>query len=294
MFDALLATRDDGVIDSWRWFCHSRGFPTHRTPSSPMSPRPACSSTGAAKAVGKVIPDLNGKLTGMSMRVPVIDVSVVDLTVNLSKVRCRGGEIGEKEKEKERERQKRKKEKTEKTQKQNDIAQQQEKEKTRHIFPLKTTANRPYLIFPHLTAPHLTSPYILHAPQGASYDEICDAMREASESGPLEGILGYTEEAVVSSDFLGDPRSSIFDRDAGIALTDTFVKVVSWYDNEMGTSFTTFSFFLSLPFEMRCSSVLLFSQLTRRSSSSQNRLLLQGPRFDRAHGGEQVGRWPQI
>ena len=61
-------------------------------------------------------------------------------------------------------------------------------------------------------------------------------MREASESGPLAGILGYTEEAVVSSDFLGDPRSSIFDRDAGIALTDTFVKVVSWYDNEMGMS----------------------------------------------------------
>ena len=100
------------------------------------------SSTGAAKAVGKVIPELAGKLTGMSMRVPTLDVSVVDLTVNLKK---------------------------------------------------------------------------------------------ASE-GELKGILGYTDESVVSSDFLGDPRTSIFDAKAGIALTDTFVKVVSWYDNEMGYS----------------------------------------------------------
>ncbi len=113
------------------------------------------SSTGAAKAVGKVIPELNGKLTGMSMRVPTLDVSVVDLTVNLAKP--------------------------------------------------------------------------------ASYDEICAAMKEASE-GELKGILGYTEEAVVSSDFLGDTRTSIFDAKAGIALTDTFVKVVSWYDNEIGYS----------------------------------------------------------
>ncbi len=113
------------------------------------------SSTGAAKAVGKVIPELNGKLTGMSMRVPTLDVSVVDLTVNLAKP--------------------------------------------------------------------------------ASYDEICTAMKEASE-GELKGILGYTEEAVVSSDFLGDTRTSIFDAKAGIALTDTFVKVVSWYDNEIGYS----------------------------------------------------------
>ena len=112
-------------------------------------------STGAAKAVGKVIPSLNGKLTGMSMRVPTLDVSVVDLTVNLAKP--------------------------------------------------------------------------------AKYDEICAAMKEASE-GELKGILGYTEEAVVSSDFLGDPRTSIFDKAAGIALTDTFVKVVSWYDNEWGYS----------------------------------------------------------
>ncbi len=113
------------------------------------------SSTGAAKAVGKVIPSLNGKLTGMSMRVPTLDVSVVDLTVNLAKP--------------------------------------------------------------------------------AKYDEICAAMKEASE-GELKGVLGYTEEAVVSSDFLGDPRTSIFDKAAGIALTDTFVKVVAWYDNEWGYS----------------------------------------------------------
>ena len=113
------------------------------------------SSTGAAKAVGKVIPELNGKLTGMSMRVPTLDVSVVDLTVNLAKP--------------------------------------------------------------------------------AKYEEICAAMKAASE-GELKGILGYTDEAVVSSDFLGDPRTSIFDAKAGIALTDTFVKVVSWYDNEIGYS----------------------------------------------------------
>ena len=113
------------------------------------------SSTGAAKAVGKVIPELNGKLTGMSMRVPTLDVSVVDLTVNLAKP--------------------------------------------------------------------------------AKYDEICAAMKAASE-GELKGILGYTDEAVVSADFLGDPRTSIFDAGAGIALTDTFVKVVSWYDNEIGYS----------------------------------------------------------
>ncbi|WP_283674065.1 type I glyceraldehyde-3-phosphate dehydrogenase [Butyricicoccus sp. Marseille-Q5471] len=113
------------------------------------------SSTGAAKAVGKVYPKLNGKLTGMSMRVPTLDVSVVDLTVNLAKP--------------------------------------------------------------------------------AKYDEICAAMKAASE-GELAGILGYTDEDVVSSDFLGDPRTSIFDAKAGIALTDTFVKVVSWYDNEWGYS----------------------------------------------------------
>ncbi|MBO4691672.1 MAG: type I glyceraldehyde-3-phosphate dehydrogenase [Bacteroidales bacterium] len=113
------------------------------------------SSTGAAKAVGKVIPQLNGKLTGMSMRVPTLDVSVVDLTVNLEKP--------------------------------------------------------------------------------ATYDEICAAMKKASE-GELKGILGYTEDAVVSSDFLGDKRTSIFDAKAGIQITPTFVKVVSWYDNEVGYS----------------------------------------------------------
>ncbi|WP_018109490.1 type I glyceraldehyde-3-phosphate dehydrogenase [Bacteroides propionicifaciens] len=113
------------------------------------------SSTGAAKAVGKVFPALNGKLTGMSMRVPTLDVSVVDLTVNLAKP--------------------------------------------------------------------------------ATYAEICAEMKRASEN-ELKGILGYTEDAVVSSDFLGDVRTSIFDAKAGIALTDTFVKVVSWYDNEIGYS----------------------------------------------------------
>jgi glyceraldehyde 3-phosphate dehydrogenase len=113
------------------------------------------SSTGAAKAVGKVIPALNGKLTGMAFRVPTPDVSVVDLTVNLAK--------------------------------------------------------------------------------GASYDEICAAMKAASE-GPMKGVLGYTEEAVVSNDFVGETQTSVFDAKAGIALTDTFVKVVSWYDNEMGYS----------------------------------------------------------
>ncbi|MEQ9467366.1 MAG: type I glyceraldehyde-3-phosphate dehydrogenase [Ekhidna sp.] len=113
------------------------------------------SSTGAAKAVGKVIPELNGKLTGMSFRVPTADVSVVDLTVNLEKP--------------------------------------------------------------------------------ASYDQIKAAMKKAAD-GEMKGILGYTEDAVVSNDFLGDPRTSIFDAEAGIALTDTFVKVVSWYDNEWGYS----------------------------------------------------------
>ncbi|WP_258105504.1 type I glyceraldehyde-3-phosphate dehydrogenase [Marinoscillum sp. MHG1-6] len=113
------------------------------------------SSTGAAKAVGKVIPELNGKLTGMAFRVPTPDVSVVDLTAQL---------------------------KTETT-----------------------------------------------------YEEICAAMKEASE-GPLKGILGYTEDAVVSNDFIGDSRTSIFDAGAGIQLTPKFVKVVSWYDNEWGYS----------------------------------------------------------
>lgn len=113
------------------------------------------SSTGAAKAVGKVIPDLNGKLTGMAFRVPTPNVSVVDLTVRLAKP--------------------------------------------------------------------------------AKYDEIKAKMKAASQ-GELKGILGYTEDQVVSTDFLGEECTSTFDAGAGIALSDTFVKVVSWYDNEMGYS----------------------------------------------------------
>jgi glyceraldehyde 3-phosphate dehydrogenase len=113
------------------------------------------SSTGAAKAVGKVIPSLNGKLTGMSFRVPTANVSVVDLTCTLNKA--------------------------------------------------------------------------------AKYSDICDAIKASSE-GEMKGVLGYTEDAVVSSDFVSCPLSSIFDAKAGIALTDNFVKVVSWYDNECGYS----------------------------------------------------------
>ena len=113
------------------------------------------SSTGAAKAVGKVIPELNGKLTGMAFRVPTPDVSVVDLTVTLEKP--------------------------------------------------------------------------------ATYAEICATIKTASETS-MKGILDYTEDAVVSNDFIGDKHTSIFDASAGIALSDTFVKLVSWYDNEMGYS----------------------------------------------------------
>ena len=113
------------------------------------------SSSGAAKAVGKIIPELDGRLTGMAFRVPIIDVSVIDLTVNL-----------------------------------------------------KSSTN---------------------------YKEICLAMKNASENN-LKGIMGYTEEDVVSTDFIGDSRTSIFDAGAGIMLNDKFVKVVSWYDNEWGYS----------------------------------------------------------
>uniref|UniRef100_A0A8D0H345 Glyceraldehyde-3-phosphate dehydrogenase n=1 Tax=Sphenodon punctatus TaxID=8508 RepID=A0A8D0H345_SPHPU len=112
-------------------------------------------STGAAKAVGKVIPELNGKLTGMAFRVPVCDVSVVDLTCRLSKP--------------------------------------------------------------------------------ATYAEIKEAVKKASQ-GPMAGILGYTEDEVVSTDFIGDKHSSIFDAGAGISLNDNFVKLISWYDNEYGYS----------------------------------------------------------
>ncbi len=113
------------------------------------------SSTGAAKAVGKVIPELNGKLTGMSFRVPTLDVSVVDLTVRLAKP--------------------------------------------------------------------------------AKYEEICAAMKAASE-GPMKGIMGYTDEEVVSTDFVGETNTCVFDVKAGIQLSDTFVKLVAWYDNEWGYS----------------------------------------------------------
>jgi glyceraldehyde 3-phosphate dehydrogenase len=113
------------------------------------------SSTGAAKAVGVVLPHLNGKLTGMSFRVPTANVSCVDLTCVLE--------------------------------------------------------------------------------NGASYDEICATIKAASE-GSMAGFLDYTEDAVVATDFIGDQHSSIFDAKAGIALTPTFVKLVSWYDNEMGYS----------------------------------------------------------
>ncbi|CAI2373440.1 unnamed protein product [Moneuplotes crassus] len=113
------------------------------------------SSTGAAKAVGKVIPELNGKLTGMAFRVPTVNVSVVDLTVRLDK--------------------------------------------------------------------------------STSYEDICKKVKEASE-GSLAGILGYTEDSVVSTDFTTDKRSSIFDANAGIMLSENFAKVISWYDNEWGYS----------------------------------------------------------
>ena len=113
------------------------------------------SSTGAAKAVGKVLPQLNGKLTGMAFRVPTSDVSVVDLTVELDK--------------------------------------------------------------------------------GASYEEICNAMKEASQ-GAMKGVLAYTDESVVSTDFRGESCTSTFDAQAGIQMDETFVKLVSWYDNEWGYS----------------------------------------------------------
>ena len=119
------------------------------------------SSTGAAKAVGKVLPELNGKLTGMSMRIPASDVSVVDLTVELE------------------------------------------------------------------TAPA--------ADKDEAYKAICAAMKAASE-GELKGVLGYTEDAVVSTDFRNCPKTSIFDAKAGIQLDPTFVKLISWYDNEWGYS----------------------------------------------------------
>jgi glyceraldehyde 3-phosphate dehydrogenase len=139
---ATQKTVDGPSVNDWRG---GRGAAQNIIPSS----------TGAAKAVGRVIPELNGKLTGMAFRVPTPDVSVVDLTVNLA--------------------------------------------------------------------------------QPASYDQIKAAMKAASE-GSMAGILGYTEDEVVSTDFLGESCTSVFDAGAGIALTDTFVKVVAWYDNEWGYS----------------------------------------------------------
>ena len=141
------ATATQKTVDgpSKKDWCGGRGILENIIPSS----------TGAAKAVGKVIPELNKKLTGMAFRVPTSDVSVVDLTVELSKP--------------------------------------------------------------------------------ARYEEICAAMKAASE-GPMKGVLGYTEEKVVATDFRGESCTSVFDKDAGIALDDTFVKVVAWYDNEWGYS----------------------------------------------------------
>ncbi len=139
---ATQKTVDSSSVKDWRG---GRGASQNIIPSS----------TGAAKAVGRVIPQLNGKLTGMAFRVPTPDVSVVDLTCRLDKP--------------------------------------------------------------------------------ATYDEIKAEIRKAAD-GDLKGIMGYTEDQVVSNDFLGDPRTSIFDASAGIALSDNFVKLISWYDNEWGYS----------------------------------------------------------
>jgi len=142
---ATTATQKTVDGPSHKDWCGGRGILENIIPSS----------TGAAKAVGKVIPELNKKLTGMSFRVPTSDVSVIDLTVELVKP--------------------------------------------------------------------------------ATYEDICKAMKAASE-GPMKGVLGYTEDKVVATDFRGESRTSVFDADAGIALDDTFVKVVAWYDNEWGYS----------------------------------------------------------
>jgi len=149
------------------------------------------SSTGAAKAVGKVIPELNGKLTGMAFRVPTPDVSVVDLTVRLEKG-ASYEEICKKIKE------------------------------ASEAGPMKG-----YLGY---TEDMVVSTDFL----GDQRSSIFDA--KASEAGPMKGYLGYTEDMVVSTDFLGDQRSSIFDAKAGIQLSPNFVKLVSWYDNEFGYS----------------------------------------------------------
>ena len=146
------------------------------------------SSTGAAKAVGKVIPALNGKLTGMSFRVPTADVSVVDLTCRLEKP--------------------------------------------------------------------------------AKYDDIKAAVKAAAE-GPMKGIMGYTEDDVVSSDFIGEPCTCVFDAKAGIALNDTFVKLVAWYDNEWGYSCKVMDLILHMAAVDSVSTVGTKSSATRKAAVAE-------------------------
>ena len=196
------------------------------------------SSTGAAKAVGKVIPALNGKLTGMSMRVPTLDVSVVDLTVNLAKP-ATYAEICAAMKEASEGELKGVLGYTEDAVVSSDFLG----DTRTSIFDAKAVGKVIPALNGKLTGMSMRVPTLdvsvvdltVNLAKPATYAEICAAMKEASE-GELKGILGYTEDAVVSSDFLGDTRTSIFDAKAGIALTDTFVKVVSWYDNEIGYS----------------------------------------------------------
>ena len=196
------------------------------------------SSTGAAKAVGKVIPALNGKLTGMSMRVPTLDVSVVDLTVNLAKP-ATYAEICAAMKEASEGELKGVLGYTEDAVVSSDFLG----DTRTSIFDAKAVGKVIPALNGKLTGMSMRVPTLdvsvvdltVNLAKPATYAEICAAMKEASE-GELAGVLGYTEDAVVSSDFLGDTRTSIFDAKAGIALTDTFVKVVSWYDNEIGYS----------------------------------------------------------
>eukprot|EP00630_Chrysocystis_fragilis_P002497 CAMPEP_0197394634 /NCGR_PEP_ID=MMETSP1165-20131217/5641_1 /TAXON_ID=284809 /ORGANISM="Chrysocystis fragilis, Strain CCMP3189" /LENGTH=452 /DNA_ID=CAMNT_0042920357 /DNA_START=77 /DNA_END=1434 /DNA_ORIENTATION=+ len=174
------------------------------------------SSTGAAKAVGKVIPSLNGKLTGMSFRVPVVNVSVVDLTCKLGKA--------------------------------------------------------------------------------ASYDEIKATVKAASE-GDMKGILGYTDEDVVSSDFIGDTHTSIFDAKAGISLTDNFVKLVSWYDNECGYSNKVLSLIEHMEATKKAWRPLPLSFVRGRRSSRSTRLSLSssgriGPRWLGLSRRSETPHWP--
>ena len=168
------------------------------------------SGTGAAKAVGKVLPALNGVLTGMAFRVPTCDVSVVDLTVRPAcgeamwsrqcATRSRGWSLA------------------------------------LGVRPFGLSraalaATATIYCMPTARAPHVQ----VTLEKGASYKDICATIKKHAD-GPMKGILAYTEDEVVSSDFIGDPHSSIFDAKAGIALDDHFVKLVSWYDNEWGYS----------------------------------------------------------